>query len=380
MRTYLLAALAILLAGPVTLFGQDVPKSEGVKTIEATGQGTDKDGAVRDALRKAVEQGAGTLIYSNSQTKDFTLVRDTVLARSAGFVQSHKVLSTKELEDGTWEAKISAVVSVKGIEDTWGVVTGLAKEMGHPKIMVFITEKLRNLDNNRDETVEDSTVQTRIENLLLESGFQLVDKKQIKEIDRKDLESGVAEDNAAKVQAIAKRFGAQLFITGSANATGQPRVTHGVQQYAYEAEANVKCYRSDTAQMLSAVPGAPTRGVQQVWRSAAKQALDFQAQEIAPKVRYDILRFWMDVLEGRGEIQLHVEEVSFAQYAKLKTALKLVKEIKDVNAEYHNKIAECRIQSELKAEALAEKIVTALPQLDISDVSANVIKAKFKAE
>ena len=66
----------------------------------ATGQGENKDEAVRDAQRKAVENGAGTVIYSHSQTKDFALVKDTVLSRAAGFIQSFEVLSGKEVEDG----------------------------------------------------------------------------------------------------------------------------------------------------------------------------------------------------------------------------------------------------------------------------------------
>ncbi|MFA6133587.1 MAG: hypothetical protein WC869_06175 [Phycisphaerae bacterium] len=351
-----------------------VQKGDNLVEVTVTGQGGDKDEAVRDAQRKAVENGAGTYIYSQSQTKDFALVRDTVLARSAGFVQSFEVLSGKEVEDGLWEVKIKAVVSIKGIEDTWGVVTNLLQQMGRPKIMVFISEKIG------DEVVEDSTVQSRIENRLLESGFLLVDRNQLKEIDKKDLQAAVAEDSPGKVQAIAKRFGAQVFITGSAHAAaGVQKQVNGVLLYTYEAEANIKCYRSDTAQLLSSIPGAATRGVQQVWRSAAKQALDAQAQDLAPRVTNDILRFWMDVLSGRGEVQLEVDGVSFGDMRKLKDSLKAVKGVSDVNAQFHNNVAECSIQADSTAEVLAERIAQALPNLNITDVSGNVIKAKFTA-
>lgn len=368
---------ALGLSGWASAQSAEPAKAEPGKTVEltVTGLGQDKDLAVRDAQRKAVEQGAGTHIYSQSQTKDFALVKDTILARSAGFVQSWKLLSANEQEDGLWAAKISAVVSVQGVVDTWGVVTNLLQQMGRPKIMVFISEKIGN------EVVEESTVQTRIEDMLLKAGFQLVNKEQIKEIDRKDLQAAVAEDNAAKVQAIAKRFGAQIFISGSANAAaGEKKNIGGMEMFTYEAEANVKTYRSDTAQMLSAVPGTPTRGVQRVWRSAAKQALDSQAQHVAPKAVEDILRFWMDVLEGRGEVQLHIEGVSFKQYTALKKTLEGLKQVKAVNAKYSNKIAECSIQSDVTAEKLAEIISEAMGNLEISDVSQNVIKAKLTGE
>ena len=370
-----LATVAAAQDAAKTADAKIVKKGDNLVEVTVTGSGMTKEEALRDAQRKAVEQGAGTYIYSQSQTKDFALVRDTVLARSAGFLQSFEKLSESEAEDGVIQIKIKAVVSIKGIEDSWGVVTNMLQQMGRPKIMVFVTEKIGN------EVVEDSTVQTRIENLLLESGFILVDKNQLKEIDRKDLAAAVAEDSAARVQAIAKRFGAQLFITGSAHAeAGEQREINGVPFFTYEAEANIKCYRSDTAQLLSSIPGAATRGVQRVARSAAKQALDTQAQQIAPRTQFDILRFWQDVLSGRGEIQLHVEGISFLQNTKLKGTLKALKQILEINGTFANGTAEYSIQSDVRAEQLAEKIAEAVDGLEITDVSANVIKAKYKQD
>ncbi len=362
------SAVLVLPAG-----GADITKvGENLVEVSINGSGMDKDDAVRDAMRNAVEKGAGTFIYSQSQTRDFVLIKDTVLARSAGFIQSHEVIWGKYMDDGTCSVRIKAIVSIKGVEDTWGVVTTFLKQMGRPKIMVFIREKIdRSL-------VEDSTVQTRIENLLLKSGFLLVRKEQLKEIDKKDAAAAVASDNPAKLQAIAKRFGAQLFISGVANATaGVKKDIRGVIIYTYQSEANVRCYRSDTAQLLSSIPGSSTRGADRVWRSAANKSLDAQAKRIAPAVRADILQFWQDVLSGRGEIQLHVEGVTFKQYTALKKALKQIKQVTDVTARFSNNVAECSLQADVNAEILAEKIVDRISNLEITDVSQNVIKAKY---
>lgn len=376
------ARIAVLLAaGALALWAagasaQDVVK-KGDNLVEVTvvGQGMDKEEALRDAMRKAIERGAGTFIYSHSEVKDFALVKDTILARAAGFVQKYDIVSEAKSADGIIELKIKATVSIQGIEDTWGAVTTLLKQMGRPKIMVAITEKIGT------EVQEVSTVQTRVEEMLLKSGFILVDQSQLKEIDKKDMASAAADDNMSKVQAIAKRFGAQLFITGMAKATAADvRDVGGLVLHNYEGDANIKCFRTDTAQMLSAVPGIPTKGVQRAARSAAKQALDNQAQQIAPRVVADVLRFWMDCLAGRGEVQLHVDGCSFKQYMALKKALQTMKDVKDVTVKYANKQAECSIESSIRAETLAEKIAEAITDLEITDVSQNVIKAKAKAE
>lgn len=368
-------AAAVLMLTAAGAWAQDAqvrPVGDNLVEVTVTGSGTTEDEAVRDAMRRAVEEGAGTFISSHSEMRDFALVRDTVLAKSAGFVQSRRVLSKDEHIDGTWTVKILAVVSIQGIEDTWGAVTTLLQEVGRPKIMVFIRERIA------EQPQEDSTVQTRIENLLLQSGFLLVDREQIKQIDQKDITSAVAEDNPEKLQAIAKRFGAQIFVTGIANCTPGPQSNvGGVQLYPYQAEANIRTFRSDTGQLMSSIPGSPTRGVDRVWRSAASKALDAQARQIAPKVVEDILGFWQDALAGRGEVQLHVEGVSFRQYADLKAKLEQIKQVKDVNARYSNQVAECSLQSDVNAEQLAMKLLEALPELEITDVSANVIKARF---
>lgn len=382
MRNYLygLAALctvAVLAAG--TASAQVKKISDNLVQVTVTGQGMDAQEAMHDAKRKAVEQGAGTLIYSKSEVKDFVLIKDTILARATGFVQSVKILK-KGMDEGIYAVRIEAVVSIKGIEDAWGATTMLLKEMGRPKIMVFVSEQMENVDRRRRETIEDSTVQARIENMLLKSGFLLVNKKQIQANDQTAIKAAILENKPDVVQAIAKRFGAQLFISGTANAAaGVVKRIGGVQFYTYEAEANIKCYRSDTAQLVSSIPGESTRGVQRVWRSAAKQALDSQGKIIAPRVQSNILQFWQDALSGRGEVMLEVAGFNKASdYFKLKRKLKDIKGVKAVNGKYTNKTARISIESDANAETLAERLSEALEDvIEISDISQNVIKADF---
>lgn len=352
-----------------------VKKGENLVQVTLTANGSDKDEAIRDAKRKAVERGAGTYIYSHSETKDFMLVKDTILARAAGFVESFKEISSKKTADGMIELKAEVVVSIKGIEDTWGVVKNLLKDKGYPKFMIFVNEKI-------DGKLQDSsTVQTKLEELMIKNGFALVDKKQIKAIDEKDLQAAIAEDKPEKVQAIAKRFGAQFFITGTSEAAaGDPTDAYGVKLYKYGAKGNIRCFRTDTAQLLSSQTGTEYSADREKI-NAGNKSLSALGDKLSPVVQGDILRFWLDVMTGGGEVQLHVEAISFKQRTDLKNALKDVKDIKDVNTTaFANNIAEYTIQTTLTAEKLAEKLSDSMETLDITDVTQNVIKAKYKAK
>jgi hypothetical protein len=349
------------------------PKADETKTVTVTGAGITAEAALRDAQRKALEEGAGTYITSQTKVENFQLIKDTILARAAGFVQSVEKLSEKELQDGTFEVKIKAVVSVKGIIDTWGVVKNLLVEVGRPKIMVWVHEKIG------DEVVPDSTVSAGIEESLLKSGFLLVDRERIKKLAEKEGGIAAIEDKPDKIIALMKQEGAQIFITGAAHATkGDTHTDGGLTLYTYEAECNLRGFLEDTGQLIFKIPGKSTRGVQRVWRSAAKQALDSQAKLIVPQVTGEILQHWQDWLGGHGELKLEVEGISFAAYLKLRDGIKKIEGVSQVTPQFNNKIANLSIQANMKAEALAEAIVKTLEgKLDITDVSANTIKAKY---
>jgi hypothetical protein len=369
-----LAALVAFCGGASGADGKPAPAKETV-TVTVTGAGMDADEALRDALRKAVEEGAGTYIYSHSETRDFALVKDTILARAAGFVQSREVLARKRMEDGTWEVKVRAVVSVKGVADAWGATKILLQQMGRPRIVVFINERIGG------RPVETSTVQTRIENVLLKSGFLLVDKKQIEKLGKRDDLIAQLEDNPEKLIALLRKSRAQIAITGSSNAQAGPvGSVGGVRLYPYEAEANVKVYRVDTGQLMATVPGRPTRGSGRVRLSGAKMALDLQARQVAPLVRRDVLRFWQDALGGLGELELEVAGLSPGQYFALRKQLKKIKGVKDVSGKYNKALTRMTVQADLTAEQLAEKLVEQVESLEVTDFSQNTIKARFAAE
>ena len=384
MRKYLvvLSTLGLLLSAVGVAGAQPVaaPKrAVDVVTVTVTGQGMSKDEALKDAVRKAVERGAGTMVYSESEAKDFALMRDTVITRAQGFVEKKDILSAREVDDGVWEVQIKAVVSVKGIRDVWGTVKTLTAQLGRPKIMVFLTERIQPLVSpNPGQPQKDSTVQTRIENMLLKSGFDLVNKNQITAIQQKDLADAVATNNPAKAQAIAKSFGAQIFITGSTNAVNSGSgLAHGVLLHNFGADGDVKCFRSDTGKLMSSQNGVGESSDLNPRRSA-KKSLWQLGNILGPKVQGDILRFWLDVMQGGGEIQLKVSDVSFRDRSQLKKAIEGIKGVTQVNAaKYHNRIAEFAIEAKMTAEQLAEKLSELVKNLDIEDVSQNVIKGKI---
>lgn len=342
-------------------------------TVIVTGMGLSEEEAIQNGKKKAAEE-VFVKVYSESQTKDFELVKNTVLTRSAGFIQSYEVLGRTITADDAVEVKMKVVVLQDPLDDLWGVVTNLMKDMGRPRIMVFLREKVDG------QWQDSSTVETRVVRALKEAGFALVEQSQIQAIEKKELEAAVAEDNPSKVQYLAQKFGAPIFITGVATAEGGRKTIYGMEKWYYEGDANIKIYRSDTGEIMQALPGKSTPGVQRTARAAAKQALDSQGQYAARILTQDVLRFWMDVLGGRGEVQLKVGGLDFGQASELEEELKKIEGVSDVTSDFGSDNATYSIECDTTAKNLAKKIYACLKdKLKIKNVSQNVIQAEYQA-
>ena len=81
------------------------------------------------------------------------------------------------------------------------------------------------------------------------------------------------EGNIAKVQAIAKDFGTQIFITGTgqANAAGVKEI-HGQAVAMYNCDAMAKMYYTDTAQLLASKSIPTQRGGARGYHTISPQA------------------------------------------------------------------------------------------------------------
>ena len=100
-----LLACAFLAALPVALaLAQEQPLPPGqpppgppppteAKTVRVKAEGYNHDDALKQALRKALEQGAGVQISAHSQVQDYVLIRDTIYSRAAGIVKDYRILN-----------------------------------------------------------------------------------------------------------------------------------------------------------------------------------------------------------------------------------------------------------------------------------------------
>ncbi|MBN1491858.1 MAG: hypothetical protein JXA69_18245 [Phycisphaerae bacterium] len=374
------AAVLVLLASDAT--AQDkAPAKEDVVLVDAEGEGMTKDDALKAALRNALEKGGKQEIFSDSKVENFQLMHDTIISRAQGIVKDYKIVEEKKVVGGGIKILIKAKVSKSVLATSWGEVQNVLKQMGKPKILVSIEERIDG------KTEKQSGLAMLIQKPLLASGFELVSAQGAEAIRAKESEDAAAEDNIRKVQAIAKDFGAQIFIIGTANANqAGMEDLYGTPVAFYNSDAQVEVYYTDTARLMASemlpVTRGGARGRKEFSPQAGKMALANSSQTLVDSLYAQIMERWATDISAGGELILEIENLKFKGANDLKKLIADIEGVEDVNFKLTKGIAQYRIRAKMSAEQLAEKLSegAAAEIFEIEDLKLNRIQGKAPEE
>lgn len=363
-------------AGPATQ-----PGTGDVVVVEAQGEGLDKESATKAALREAVERGGKVDLFSETRVENFQLVHDTIISRALGLVTDYRVLEEKPIVGGTWKVKIRAQVSRSLIKENWAAIQNLLNQIGRPKIMVNILEKI----DGRPE--EQSILETKIEERLLKSGFDLVARTAAEATRRKELDEAAATHNVAKMQALAKDHDAHIFIVGTANANPAGlEAPYGVKVAFYNCDVQLKAYYTDSGKVLASKGIPVTRGGAQGHKEfspqAGKMALDFAGQAVVNELYAQVMEQWATQVSGGGELILEIEGASFKVANGMRRALAAVKGVHGVNMKLGKGMATFHIHARMSAQDLAERLSEGEFEkvIEIEDLKLNRIQGRIKSD
>ena len=105
--------------------------------VVVKGVGPDKNSALRDASRNAVEQVVGTFIDSKTLISKNVLALDEIYAKSQGFVRNVTVMDSTQI-DGGWEVTARVDVNTNPDSQLMSRVAMIA-QLNDPRIGVVVT-------------------------------------------------------------------------------------------------------------------------------------------------------------------------------------------------------------------------------------------------
>lgn len=152
------------------------PAAAAGEKIVTGGEGPTKREALMEAQRKAVEQGVGVLVDSQSLAENLMLVEDKIYSKSRGYVKNYSVISEKKIGDGNWKVVLECEVETEKIKDSLNAIGILREKMGNPRIIVVYDSSTAGGINDQNVPVASATYDGIVE-YLCEREYPVVDKK-----------------------------------------------------------------------------------------------------------------------------------------------------------------------------------------------------------
>lgn len=108
-KTIALTIVAIM-SFPLLMVAQE--STDKTVTLVVSGEGTNKEEAIKQALRSAIEQTFGTFISANTEVLNDELIRDEIVTVSSGNITNYREINSLINKDGSYNTTVEATVSI----------------------------------------------------------------------------------------------------------------------------------------------------------------------------------------------------------------------------------------------------------------------------
>ncbi|MFO7558130.1 MAG: hypothetical protein R6X10_04820 [Desulfobacterales bacterium] len=345
----------LLLSGLVIIIFASGTAHSNEKVIETEGVSfSSKQNAIRQAQRAAVEQGVGVFVQSETETANYVLQKDKILARSEGYVTSYKILK-EEKKDDRHTVKIKATVSLDKIKDDLIAMKILLESMERPKLMVLVEEDYIDMKKPGMRIAE-----AELNSLLAAKGFELVDKAQVEKVKEQNKARQALAGNVSAASSLGLSFGAQYVIIGKAVVQDVGEAFAGTGLKSIQTSLQLKVIQSQSGLLLgSVVKNGVAAHISPL--TGATKSLKNSVQKAADEYLVDaITNSFQGYLNNGVPLKLHITGVkTFKDYKRTTSEIQSIESVVSSKQEGWNKtggllVLDLRYKG--TSEELAEKL------------------------
>jgi hypothetical protein len=360
--------------------GEKVITADGVAAVVKGDTGAARDKALDDALRKAVEQAVGTLIESETMVQNYQVLNDSIYSQTKGFVKSYKIVS--EGADGPlYKVSVAATVAVGDVKGDLQSLGLLIERMRRPRVVVMIPEE--NLHDSgwwSHWSSNIGTVESIVIRALKSREFTVMDQAIVrKSIDKEAALKAMEGDNAEAAR-IGQQTGAEVLITGEAEASPAGSVA-GSQMNSYQASVTIRAVKADTGEILGTSTGSG-KAVHLNSTAGGAEALKQAGSMAADDLISQIVRQWAKEASGTRMIAVSVTALSKDLVDQVVSVVK--SEVRGVGDVFLREYAQftARLDVDYKGDAQTlshslQGLVVPGGTLRVTTYSANKIDVKF---
>lgn len=358
-------------------FGNDI-------SVTTTGIGKDRNNALLAAKRSAIEKGIGTLIFSETEVKNYMVKKDIILSKTMGSVKKYTLIRENKTPDGLFEVEIHARVSSGSINKDLHALGILMESMEKPRVMVLVNEQI---EGNRTHTCE-----TIVTNKLKAKNFNMVDPATVAAIFQNDenvLNKIISGDKAAIVQ-IGSQNGAEVILTGNVTLSLAEQI-YGMNSG--QADITIQAILCSSGTIISSktIHGAAahisqeTAMVNAIKDASSKIFQDRKKGSQTTSLFDDIIGSWQDMQNNGKSIIVTVKNVdTFTIYKAVKSFMENLDEnmVKVIQRGWNKPDLELEVVYKGTTDSLSEKmdgkIFSSSKTISVSNLTAGTVTAEIK--
>ena len=312
----LAVAMALAVSAPVS-----------AQQVMVDGVGIDKDSAMRDASRNAVEQVVGTLVNSQTLVSNAMVQLDEIYTKSQGFVTGMEVISQQN-EGGMVHIKARIDVNTSPDAQLMNRLN-MIMMLNDPRIAVVILKQ----DQYGNVQGHDLVSEAALNDHLLNLGFShVVDAGVASQLNNSALLNQIYNGTMG-ASAIGSSLGADYLVIGRTRLQSQRiSLPDGNGGYAPtllksgNAILNVKVIKFDTGEMVGTYT-TTAKGVENNNEMAEQRALEKAAADAAKKLEEKFRHFSADTSQ---HLQLEVHTSDFSAVEQLMQDIRQVSGVQNV--------------------------------------------------
>ncbi|MBU1712309.1 MAG: LPP20 family lipoprotein [Proteobacteria bacterium] len=135
-----LIGITLFLLFPPTLLAGKIVTAKGISFFEPGRELIARDKAIDEAKRAALEQAIGSTVESQTTVENFTVIKDQILSRTAGYLKNIKVIEEKKTGMGTYEVLIEADVETSAMIEDLDRFKKVLSWQKNPRISILIDQ------------------------------------------------------------------------------------------------------------------------------------------------------------------------------------------------------------------------------------------------
>ena len=264
---------------PSNLLAGKIVTAKGISFFEPGRELIARDKAIDEAKRAALEQAIGATVESSTTVENFTVIKDQIMSRTAGYLKNIKIIEEKKTDMGTIEVKIEADVETSAMLEDLDRFKKILNWQKNPRISIVIDQ-----DTDKSSLPAAQKSSALLTDKLKQGGFTVYKHSKGKE----------------------SQMG--LLVGLSLELSSKQSSYQNIDISVNEISLSANIYRPDDGEILgtaTAVKSLPGENKLKVLDEGAKYCID----SIWSDLRSKLIRVWEKELYGERNINLIIKKI-----------------------------------------------------------------------